>query len=214
MKTLNFEDSSKRRLIHFPIIHTAADMGTLSESAKQAAIRNFGQDRWERNVQQIDQIWSEIESVVGGLDLHFEKVRVYQDGLPVCGRELEIATELAKAGNRNYQLLLRLRDKGATIMGTESSELLVEEYELVKQVLAANGSQVTSELQARQKELGKSLLEKRDRYVATRIDETLCAGETGILFMGMLHFIEDMLIEKDIQVIYPLGKPIERSRRR
>jgi hypothetical protein len=32
-----------------------------------------------------------------------------------------------------------------------------------------------------------SLLAKRDTFIAARIDETLQAGQTGILFIGALH---------------------------
>ena len=54
--------------------------------------------------------------------------------------------------------------------------------------------------------LRDTLLERRDRYVADRINRTLGAGETGILFMGMLHEVTRSL-EPDIQVVYPLGGP-------
>jgi hypothetical protein len=54
--------------------------------------------------------------------------------------------------------------------------------------------------------LRDTLIERRDRYVADRINRTLGAGETGILFMGMLHEVTRSL-EPDIQVAYPLGGP-------
>jgi hypothetical protein len=55
---------------------------------------------------------------------------IHLEGLPVCGHESEIVADLARAGSRNHRLLLRLREFGAIIMGTESAELLVEEYQL------------------------------------------------------------------------------------
>ena len=152
-------------------------------------------------------MWAEIEQAIEGLDLRYEKVRLYQDGLPVCGREAEIVRDLARAGSRNHRLLLRLMERGATIMGTESSELLVEEYGLIKQVMTVEEIHQGSEIAARQKVLADTLLRKRDQYIADRIDQTLQIGETGILFLGMLHALENRL-HKDIRVIYPVKRPL------
>jgi hypothetical protein len=132
-------------------------------------------------------------------------VRVYQDGLPVCGREREIASELAGAGSRNHKLLLTLQARGAILMGTESPELLIEEYQLATAAFAS-GASVRTEV--RQKQLRGTLLEKRDRYIAERINGTLLAGETGILFMGMLHEVTRFL-DPDILVVHPLRAPMK-----
>ncbi len=91
-------------------------------------------------------------------------------------------------------------------MGTESSELLVEEYELVKQTLARGDTLKAAGVAARKKALSDSLLLMRDRYIADRINGTLRAGETGILFLGMLHSLGNWL-DKDIRVIYPITRP-------
>ncbi|MCJ7502091.1 MAG: hypothetical protein MUP80_03395 [Acidobacteriia bacterium] len=151
----------------------------------------------------VDKLWARIEQAIESLILPYERVRLYQDGLPVCGREVEIITELAKAGSRNHRLLLRLREKGATIMGTESSELLVEEYQLVKEVFASGKPKVATRGEARQKALRDSLLKRRDQYIARRINDTLLAGETGLIFLGMLHSVRSWL-DKDIRVVYPI----------
>ena len=178
-------------------------MGALSEPIRRVKVSRMGRKGWERNVSLVDKLWSEIEQAVERLVLPYERVRVYQDGLPVCGREVEIVAELAKAGSRNHQLLLRLKQKGATIMGTESSELLVEEYQLAKEVFASGTSQVANRGEARRKALTDSLLKRRDRYIACRVKETLQAGETGLIFLGMLHSVTPWL-DKDIRVVYPI----------
>jgi hypothetical protein len=54
-----------------------------------------------------------------------------------------------------------------------------------------------------QKEAGNLLLAKRDAFIAARIDQTLSAGETGVLFLGMVHNPVGCLPE-DIQVHYPM----------
>jgi hypothetical protein len=153
----------------------------------------------------IDRIWADIETTINRLDLVYDKVRLYQDGLPVCGREREIVQELATSGSRNHQLLLRLIEKGATLMGTESAELLIEEYEFSKRVLDTGNPYKMATVETHQKRLAESLLEARDRYVAQRINQTLCAGDTGILFLGMLHSPERFL-NGDIHLAYPIAK--------
>ena len=196
-----------RILIYIPIIHGQADMGALGESVRQVKVRKLGRRGWEQNLNLIGRMWTEIEQALERWTVSCERVRVYQDGLPDCGRELEIVTELAKAGSRNHQLLLRLKEKGATIMGTESSELLVEEYQLVKQALASRDPLQGARMEASQKALSVSLLKRRDQYIADRINRTLYPGETGILFLGMLHAVAHLL-PRDIHVIYPIHRPL------
>lgn len=237
----NDPDSFLRRLIYFPIVHTEVDMGALSESVRRATCNELGEKSWKRKVNLINKMWTEIELVIDGLDLPYAKVRLYQDGLPVCGKEVEIVKELTTAGSRNHRLLLRLMGRGATIMGTESSTLLVREYELIKQMRdSANtlnpgrpsrrlpararpdspiggrasqrqaGRQPSGEaggINAHQKSLSESLLRERDQYIADRIDSTLGIGETGVLFLGMLHSLE-ALLSGNIEVIYPINRPL------
>lgn len=202
-----------RSLIHIPIIHTQADMGALSQAIKKVTIQKLGQEGWDRNVYLIEEIWTKIEEVIASWSLPFEKVRLYQDGLPVCGKEVEIVTELAKAGSRNHRLLLRLREQGAMLMGTESAELLVQEYKLVKEVLAAGNSRRAAQLEARSHAVSQALLKRRDQAVAERINHTLRMGETGLLFLGMLHSTSPWLA-KDIQVTYPIFPPLDPNARK
>jgi two-component system nitrogen regulation response regulator GlnG len=108
-------------------------MGALQGSVVQATIAKLGRTGLARKARAIDRVWTEIEAALDTLDLPFDRVRLYQDGLPVCGRETEIVTDLAQAGSRNHQLLLRLMAQGAILMGTESADLLVQEYQAAKQ---------------------------------------------------------------------------------
>ena len=205
MKDQNHE-AADRTLIHIPIIHTQADMGALSQAIQRLKVKELGRKGWERNVKLVDQLWTRIEQDIQDLALPYERVRVYQDGLPVCGREQEIVTELAKAGSRNHRLLLCLREKGATIMGTESSEFLVEEYQLEKEHFAAGKHRFAPREEPRRKALRDSLLKRRDEYIAGRINETLRAGETGLIFLGMLHSLGPRL-DKDIKLVYLVHQP-------
>jgi len=186
-----------RRLLHVPIIHNQADMGALGEAFKRALVSRLGDQWWRLNVDLVDQVWTAIEQALSTLNLRYELVRIYQDGLAVCGHELRIVTELARAGSRNHRLLLRLHQRGATIMGTESAELLVEEYQLARQLLA--DSPPAEDKDAAEQALARSLLKRRDEFIAARINATLKPRETGIVFLGLLHSLQDKLAE-DIKV--------------
>ncbi len=186
-----------RSLVYFPIVHTQADLGGLGEPVRRLKVSRLGARGWERNVKQIDRLWTRIEEAIERLGLCYERVRVYQDGLPDCGREPEIVAELAGAGSRNHRLLLALQQKGAALMGTESPQLLLEEYQLAGAGIGARRTRHAA---------GDSLLERRDRYIAGRISRTLLGGETGILFLGLLHAVGPLL-DRDIRVVYPLGRP-------
>ncbi len=196
-------ETGERTLIYIPIIHTQADMGALSEPIHRLKVARLGRIGWERNVDLVDKLWTRIEHTIESLVLPYEQVRLFQDGLPVCGREVEIVTELAKAGSRNHRLLLRLREKGATIMGTESSELLVEEYQLVKEDFASGRPEVVTRREPGRKSLRDSLLKRRDEYIASPTGGTLLKGETGLIFLGVLHSLGPCL-DQDIRVVYPI----------
>ena len=163
----------------------------------------LGRQGLARNAAMVEKMWQEIEGVASRLPVAPGTVRIYQDGLPICRHEQEIVSELAGSGSRNHRLLLELQSRGARVMGTESPELLVEEYQLAK---ASLDSGVTAADDSRQRQLRDTVLEKRDRFIADRINVTLGDGETGILFLGMLHSLAQFL-DSDIRVTYPLGLP-------
>jgi hypothetical protein len=194
--------SCERKLVYIPIVHTLADMGTLGASVQSAKLAALGRQGLARSAAVVERMWEEIERVVGNLPAGPGIVRVYQDGLLICGREREIVSELAAAGSRNHRLLLDLQARGAVLMGTESPELLVAEYQLASAELAAGR---VSHRKIRPDRVRDTLLEKRDRFIADRINGTLGAGESGILFMGMLHEVARYL-DSDIKVVYPLGR--------
>lgn len=182
--------TTQRVLIHVPIIHTQADMGTLGEPIKRQLVQRFGEHWWQSKVSLIDRAWDEIEASLIIPEMPYDRVRIYQDGLPVCGRELDIVKELAAAGSRNHRLVLELLRRNATVMGTESGELLVEEYGRVRRLL---GSCETRARREDFKASGAALIQKRDRFIADRIAATLARGEIGILFLGMLHAVAGLL---------------------
>ena len=202
----NESNGCERKLVYIPIIHTLADMGELGASIQSAKLSALGRQGLARNAAVVEKMWEEIERAVGKLRVRPGSTRVYQDGLPVCGHEQEIISDLAEAGSRNHRLLLSLQSRGAVLMGTESPELLLEEYQLASAAWAAGR---VPDAKIRRDRLRDTLLERRDRYIADRINRTLGMGETGILFMGMLHEVATSL-DPDVLVAYPLGAPLVR----
>jgi hypothetical protein len=178
-------------------------MGGLGEQAAMKAIEKIGLAQWEAQCRSIEQGWARIEELIESLHLDHPSCRLYQDGLPVCGHELLIVRDLANAGSHNHQLLLTLYERGAMLMGTESPDLLVEEYQMVTQYLAHNKTANFTEMEARSAEL----LERRDCFIADRIAATLKPGESGLLFLGLLHSLEGKL-PSDIRVICPIVSPL------
>lgn len=180
-----------RRLIHVPIVHSLADMGSSSDELRKAYVEHEGREAWRNSRRAIGAFWTDLEQKIAALDFDFRHVRLYQDGLAVCGHEIEIVRDLAGTGSANYRILMTLMDRGAALEGTENPELLLKEYQLLKAGPSATAA-VASPQGAAVSALRK-ILEERDRYIADRIDTTLRPGETGILFLGALHGAIEML---------------------
>jgi hypothetical protein len=190
-----------RKLILFPIVHTAEDLGGLAPAVQQARPTAMARQRY---AQAVAEVWTQIEQAAQALPVAASGWRVYQDGLPVCAHEQAIVDDLAAGGSRNHRLVKRLVARGATLMGTESAELLVEEYQLQKQLLEDGDEALPAEAEETRR-LAAEILVRRDRFIAERIDTTLAPGETGVLFLGLVHDLAAHLPE-DIEVVHPVGQ--------
>lgn len=135
---------------------------------------------------QVERYWERIGAELHALRRMWTGVRVYQDGLPDAGADI-VARVVAEVDSPNYRLLRWLVGQGAVVVGTEDPVLLQEEYERLKASVADEAARRVYAARAAQ------LLEERDRYVAARIDATLPAGGTGILFIGLLHHVAQAL---------------------
>ena len=182
-----------RRLIWVPIIHTLADFGSLGSPYEKLYKEKIGQERWKQHGRMVEQLWRTIRHDVENLHLDYTKVRLYQDGLPDCATAGRIVEELAGRGSANHQLLVELMKKGAKLTGTESPELLREEYEVFRKALELARADQMDKLESLDGERSKQLLGKRDRCIAQRIADTLTADETGLIFLGMLHSLKEHL---------------------
>ncbi|WP_295389003.1 hypothetical protein [uncultured Thiodictyon sp.] len=199
--------TAPRTLIYCPIIHSVVDLGALGKPVQTATSTALGAEAWRRRVHTVDQMWGEIERLIGDIELDPARTRLYQDGLPICEHELDIVKEMTYKGSRNHRILLRLHTRGAQLMGTESAPLLLQEYNLAKRLLSPDQGGLDSDGRDALQMHARELLKARDRFIADRINATLAPGDLGILFLGMLHDITPWL-DPDIQVAYPLGTPV------
>lgn len=183
-------------LIYVPIVHSEADLGTMAGEVRRRFREVFGAEEWARRFASVEAMWGGLGAKLRTLPVDWTRTRLYQDGLPLCSREQQIVRDLADKGSRNHQLLVELMDRGAALMGTENAELMVREY---RRILALVQAAQEGAPDARVEELkreGESILRERDAFIARRIDSTLHEGETGILFLGLLHRVDELLAGK------------------
>jgi len=187
-----------RTLIYVPIIHTSADLGSLAKEVAKRGVANLGQELWDRHRRTVEGFWDVISDYFNSIDV--KGMKIYQDGM-VAEEEVgrKIAEDTAKAGSKNYQLILKLLEQGAVLVKTEEFQLVKKEYERLHAI--ARAQSVAQKIIAfmKYKLVKTTLLNKRDRFIAERIDRTLKAGETAILFIGAFHNIKARL-SKTIQI--------------
>jgi hypothetical protein len=188
-----------RTLIIVPIIQTESDMGSLLGQIKRKYIQKFGHGKWSEHLKSIDKIWIGIRKMLILLDPPYPLLRLYQDGLPVSGKELEIIHDVAQQGSTNDQLLLELMQHDARLQGTEDAALLLQEYR-IQQSSLRDGEPDLDRERCKQ---GRQLLLQRDRFIADQINLTLLPGEIGLLFLGLAHEV-DPLLAHDLLVCHLL----------
>jgi hypothetical protein len=189
-----------RKLILIRIVHTTTDMGSMGEGLVKEGMAKVGREKWLENQKKIEKFWDDLEKEIDGLDLDYSRTRIYQDGLP-CGGELglRIVRETADKGSRNYQIVRKLIERGATVEATESPELLRKEYEHIKALITARTPEEKADAARRYELIKDELIRQRDAYIAKAIDISLKDDETGLLFIGAVHNIIPNLA-KDIEI--------------
>lgn len=190
-----------RNLIYIPVIHTEIDLGSSAVLFKGGTDEEKNRALWQEWNRAVEEMWRGIGKKIADPSLNWSKVHLYQDGLPVCGKEREIVDELAKGGSLNHRILVELVHQGGILEGTEDPQLLIEERTAIKRIEMARDTVEKEKTIREYTDAGASLLEQRDKFIANRIDMTLGQGETGLLFIGMLHRV-DRWLSKDIVVEY------------
>ena len=186
-------NTNLKKLVYVPILHARE-----ASENKQGGEFNAGQSA-------VGEMWAGITAKIEELNLPWNKTRIYQDGLPVSGKELEIVTRLTDNGSWNHLLILNLLKKGAKLEGTENMDFLMREYDLLNILLmkqagadmSAGDPGAKAEYQAK----SRGLLAQRDEFIANRIKTTLQEGEVSLVFIGVMHRL-DKILEKDFPISY------------
>ncbi len=198
-----------RTLYIVPIVHSLVDLGKLAPrvvKAKAKLLPSFDSQSTEMSVHEF---WRGLRLAIESWNIDFGQLMLFQDALPSAppeqpGMERLIVQSLAEQGSQNHQILLWLMEQGAELVGTESIELLMEEYRLTLALLEDDAAELQGE--AGQSQQASELLTKRDQYIAARIDHVLDETAIGVLFLGLMHSVEPWLAA-DIEVSYPFGQP-------
>lgn len=187
-----------RKLIYVPVIHTSADLGSLAKIVAKRGIADLGENVWKKYRETVEGFWDVISDY---FDLMYvADMKIYQDGMIADGEMgTRIVEDTAKAGSKNYELVSRLLKRGAFLVKTEEFTLVKKERDRIfkmthtktifKKLFNFIIYKLTKDI----------LLNKRDKFIAKRINETLSQGETGIIFIGAYHNIKKRLL-KDIQI--------------
>ena len=187
-----------RTLFYVPIIHTSADLGSLAEDVKRRGITGLGRKVWEEHRKTVEGFWDALSYYFDSLDV--SGMKLYQDGMVAEGEIGEkIVEEGIKAGSKNYELVSKLLKRGAILVKTEEFNLVKKEHEQLLAITRAKSIFKKLIVFIKYKLVKGRLLDKRDEFIARRIDETLDRDETGILFIGAYHNIKNKL-PKDLHI--------------
>jgi len=187
-----------RTLIYVPIIHTSADLGSMAKDITKRGVATLGEQVWTKHRSTVEGFWNVISDYFDSIEV--KDMKIYQDGLVADGEIGEkIVEETFKAGSKNYQLVSKLLERGAVLVKTEDFSLVKEEYNRLLAITQAKSTIHKIIAFAKYKLLKAILLNKRDGFIAKRIDQTLKENEKAVLFIGALHKIRKKL-PKDIQV--------------
>ncbi len=187
-----------RKLIYVPVIHVESDLGSIASEIDKKSAEVCGKERWEKHKQTVVTFWDVIEGFFRKLDAG--NLKIYQDGL-MAGGDLgrRIVEEGANRGSRNYQIVLDLMKRGAEIRKTEDVELLKEELNQILRIAQSSSAWEKTVTHIGKEVDRKTLLEKRDRFIAKSINDTLTEEESGVLFIGAFHNVVPMLA-KNIKI--------------
>lgn len=188
-----------RTLLYVPVIHTRADLGSLAKAIAERGTKDLGEELWRRHEEVVNVFW---DTVINYFDSREAGgFKIYQDGMLADGEMgQKIVDEGVKSGSKNYEIVSRLLQKGAILVRTEELALVSEERDRLIKITQAKTVPRKLLLLIKYKLTKNRLLNKRDKFIARRIDETLNQGETGVIFIGAYHNVKKRL-PADISIV-------------
>jgi len=182
-----------RVLYYLPIVHTKEDYGEFGGTVWKAIEQNPSPEvrkYFEEKAREIEGFWELARKEVIKEIKDFKGVRIYQDGFPVGERSkiLKFFGYVLKDNPKspNYLLVKELLARGAILEGTEDMKLVKEQFEIYLEIAQAK----TRKEQARtlmSSARSEELTQKRDEFIAKRINETLPDNGRGLLLVGGEH---------------------------
>ena len=192
-----------KRLLYIPIVHNQTDLGSLGHTLSLEGGKIYGTSIWQDHLEQVDKSWNKIESEISKRvkKISPDKIKIYQDGLPVVDEiGINIVKDAAKKGSINYNIIDNLLTQGAKLEIAENKEFLFKEYYLLSDITKAETPENILKAYLIYQNISQELLNDRDNYIANQINVTLNDGEIGIAFFGAAHSIINKL-NKDIKVL-------------
>jgi len=167
-------------------------MGSLASTLDDTANAKLMPEFWQRHKEIVSVFWDSIGRFLDSLNVNGFKI--YQDGMIADGEEgLRVVRESVSQGSKNYEIVGRLLERGAILVKTEALSLVRQEYSYITKMTHSRSLKEREVAALRYKLARGRLLKQRDEFMAGRINETLAAGETGILFIGAYHDVSHRL---------------------
>lgn len=198
-----------RTLYYVPIIHTSQELGSMGIFFERVEEQTLGRQKAVMLKMEIQNYWQLVAERLTHVPLMYNQLYIYMDSLPTLEEAKNlIQKDYVQRGLPTYLLIDSLVTKGAKLIGTESPELLQAEcnhWQGVVQTIKEKRT-VSFEEDSQSKKRAKELLQKRDAFIAQRINETLLDGYEAILFIGGLHKVIEELdkLEEARKLTYPL----------
>ena len=192
-----------KRLLYIPIVHNQTDLGSLGHTLSLEGGKIYGTSIWQDHLEQVNKSWNKIESEISKRvkKISPDKIKIYQDGLPVVDEiGINIVKDAAKKGSINYNIIDNLLTQGAKLEIAENKEFLFKEYYLLSDITKTETPENILKAYLIYQNISQELLNDRDNYIANQINVTLNDGEIGIAFFGAAHSIINKL-NKDIKVL-------------
>lgn len=188
-----------KALIYVPIIHMSSDLGSLAKDLNRRGIADLGEELWKEHIKTVETFWDELSHYFNSM--HVSGMKIYQDGMIAEGEiGKKIVQEGAKSGSKNYELVSELLKRGAILVKTEDFKLVKKERDRLIAITQAKSLPEKLIAFMKYKVTKNRLLNKRDEFIARRIEETLNQDGTGIIFIGAYHNIKNKL-PKDIRIM-------------
>ena len=159
----------------------------------------LGKALWEEHQKTVSLFWASLSQFFNSLDNCGFKI--YQDGLISAGKDgLNIVNEGVRQGSTNYEIISSLIHRGAILIQTEDITLVQKEINYLKKLISAKSTRERETAASRYKLAQRKLLEDRDNFIASAIENSLKGGDTGILFIGAYHQVLAKLAP-DIRIV-------------